>query len=116
MNLDLQKHKTKLEESLKRLEKEILTVSQKASDSTWEGIQTEVGEDTADRQDVAESIENYNDNSSITSEIEKEILDIKNALEKIDGGNYGTCEVCQAEIEEDRLEANPEAKTCKLHM
>ena len=41
---------------------------------------------------------------------------ILKALEKIEKGEYGTCEVCAAEIEEDRLEANPSARTCKAHV
>jgi hypothetical protein len=39
-----------------------------------------------------------------------------NVIKKIDENKYGLCEVCGKEIENDRLEANPSAKTCKEHM
>jgi DnaK suppressor protein len=116
MNLDIQKNKDILEAELKRLEKEILEVAEKESDSTWEAVQTETGEDAADRGDVAGSIENYESNFSIASDLEKEIIDIKDALAKIESNTYGKCEICQGEIEIERLEANPEARTCELHM
>ncbi|MEI6042114.1 MAG: TraR/DksA C4-type zinc finger protein [bacterium] len=116
MNLDIQKYKNKLENELTRLEKEIQEISQKENGTTWEAIQTETGEDTADREDVAESIENYASNVSITSDLEKNIIDIKEALFKIQSNTYGLCEVCQTEIEEDRLDVLPEARTCKEHM
>ena len=116
MNIDIQKYKNNLELKLKKLEAEILEVAEKESSSTWEAINTETGEDTADRVDVSESIESYESNASITAELEKSIIDIKDALAKIDSETYGLCEICQTEIEEDRLEVEPEAKTCKLHM
>jgi len=115
MNIDIQRHKNILEAELKRLEAEILGVAEKESDLTWEAKQTEDGIAT-EREDVAESMENYESNFSITSTLEKEIVDIKNALDKIDANTYGLCEVCQGEIEEDRLNAKPEARTCELHM
>ena len=34
----------------------------------------------------------------------------------IAAGTYGTCEVSGEQIEEDRLEADPAARTCKAHM
>ena len=115
MNIDIQKHKHTLEAELKRLETEILEVAEKSSDTTWEAKQTE-NQDTADREEVANSIETYESNASVTSDLEREIIDIKDALTKIESGNYGVCEVCQAEIEEERLNANPEARTCESHM
>ena len=42
--------------------------------------------------------------------------DVKDALHKIETTGYGVCEVCGEKIEEDRLEANPAARTCKAHM
>jgi RNA polymerase-binding transcription factor DksA len=42
--------------------------------------------------------------------------DVKEALDKIEEGRFGICEECGEKIEEDRLEANPSARTCKAHM
>jgi RNA polymerase-binding transcription factor DksA len=52
----------------------------------------------------------------MTDTLEKRLADVENALNKIDGGSYGICEVCGNKIEEDRLEANPAARTCKACM
>jgi RNA polymerase-binding transcription factor DksA len=41
---------------------------------------------------------------------------VVHALGKIEAGTYGVCEVSGMDIEEDRLEANPAARTCKAHM
>jgi RNA polymerase-binding transcription factor DksA len=35
------------------------------------------------------------------------------ALERVDRGTYGTCEVCHQAIEPQRLAALPEAETCR---
>lgn len=37
------------------------------------------------------------------------------ALERIDEGSYGTCAVCGERIDDERLEARPEAITCREH-
>ncbi len=116
MNQDIQKYKNILEDKLKKLEEEIVEIAEKESDSTWEAIQTETNIDTADRQDVADAVENYESNSSITSTLEREIFDVRDALAKIETGTYGVCEVCQKEIETERLDAEPQARTCELHM
>ena len=51
------------------------------------------------------------------SDNERMTLDhIEAALRKLDKGTYGTCDVCGEEIEEERLEANASARTCKAHM
>jgi len=36
-------------------------------------------------------------------------------LKKIEDGTYGICEVGGEEIPEDRLDANPSARTCIEH-
>jgi RNA polymerase-binding transcription factor DksA len=40
---------------------------------------------------------------------------IVRALERLDGGSYGRCAVCQEQIDDERLEARPEAETCREH-
>ena len=52
---------------------------------------------------------------SILEQLEAEIGDLDAALRKIDDGTYGTCEVCNQEIEPERLEAIPGTRTCIEH-
>ncbi|MFA6566536.1 MAG: TraR/DksA C4-type zinc finger protein [Candidatus Paceibacterota bacterium] len=48
--------------------------------------------------------------------MEVRLNEINAALERTEKGGYGICRVCQGEIEDERLEANPAAETCKGHI
>ncbi|MBA3733124.1 TraR/DksA C4-type zinc finger protein [Patescibacteria group bacterium] len=100
------------------LENELKTVGRKNPNQKgdWEAVEGEAENDAAEVGDIAGSIEQYETNSSILIQLEKQLADVKSALEKIKSGTYGICEVCHKEIEEDRLEANPSSQTCKEHM
>lgn len=81
----------------------------------WEAVPSETGteSDLADQADVVMSREN---NAAILSDLEARYDTILNALARIEKKTYGTCEVCGKEIEEARLEADPTATTCTLHL
>ncbi|MBI2086800.1 MAG: TraR/DksA C4-type zinc finger protein [Candidatus Zambryskibacteria bacterium] len=53
---------------------------------------------------------------AIVNTLETRYNDIKSGLDKIEHGTYGLCQICGKEIETDRLEANPSARTCIEHM
>jgi RNA polymerase-binding transcription factor DksA len=40
---------------------------------------------------------------------------LTDAIERIDTGTYGRCAVCDRQIDDERLEARPEAATCREH-
>jgi RNA polymerase-binding transcription factor DksA len=46
---------------------------------------------------------------------ETELGDVEHALDRLDDGSYGTCEVCGDPIGDDHLEAHPAARTCARH-
>jgi RNA polymerase-binding transcription factor DksA len=52
---------------------------------------------------------------SILEQLEAEISDLDTALRKIDEGTYGRCEICNQEIDPERLEAMPGTRTCREH-
>lgn len=81
----------------------------------WEAI-PEAGLPEADENDLADRAEDFQERTSILQTLEARYADVNVALDKIEGGNYGTCEVSGEPIEEDRLMANPAARTCKAHM
>ncbi|MCK5027042.1 MAG: TraR/DksA C4-type zinc finger protein [Candidatus Pacebacteria bacterium] len=118
MTIDIQKLKTKLEEEKKQLETSLSEVGQKnpTNPKDWEGKAENIDAETSDPNDVADNIEEYETNTAITSELEVRLNNINTALERIESGTYGTCRVCGKKIEEDRLEANPAAQTCKEHI
>ncbi len=71
---------------------------------------------TSDYNDVADELEEFGNNMAITRELEDRLAIIQKALEDIESGTYGICNVCEGTIEEDRLDADPAAQTCKSHM
>ncbi len=54
--------------------------------------------------------------SQILEQLEKQMSEIDAALERIENGTYGICEISGQPIEKERLEANPSARTCIKHM
>jgi RNA polymerase-binding transcription factor DksA len=40
---------------------------------------------------------------------------VRDALGRLDRGTYGTCAVCGRPVDDERLEARPEAMTCREH-
>jgi len=80
------------------------------------GKELDVTTPMADSNEAADQLEDYQERQGETSTLEARRTDVKDALAKIKDGTYGTCEICGEQIEEDRLEANPAARTCKAHM
>lgn len=118
MPLDLKHFKQKLEEEKKALEAELANVGIKNPDnpSDWLAVPAERDVSSADENTVADAISDYEDNNAILNTLETRYKDVRSGLDKIEKGVYGTCQVCQKEIEEERLEANPAARTCREHM
>jgi RNA polymerase-binding transcription factor DksA len=107
----------KLEAEKARLESQMGSVgrSNPAVPGDWEPVPSEVGteSDLADQADVVMSRES---NTAILADLESRYDGIRAALERIEKGKYGKCEVCGNEIEEARLEADPSATTCIKHL
>lgn len=117
MTIDTQYFKIELTKELENLEQELSTIGRKNPNNSedWEAIEPEDTEG-ADEGEVADSMEVYANNKGILDQLETRLNEVKDALNKIELGTYGVCEIGGEEIEEDRLKANPSAKTCKAHM
>lgn len=118
-DIDTNALKARLEEERGHLEIELKRIGRinPSNPADWEArAPTENVDDHADRNVVADRIEAYEENSAALKELEIRYNNVKRALEKIEEGAYGKCEVSGEEIEKDRLEANPAAKTCKKHL
>ncbi len=116
--MDLQYFKDLLFGEKKILEKELSNVARKNPDnpSDWVAVPPERDVSTADDNTVADGISDYEETSAIVNTLETRYKDVKSGLDKIEKGVYGKCQVCGKDIELDRLEANPAARTCKEHM
>lgn len=118
MPINISHLKSELEKELATLEGELKTVGRinPSNPKDWEAVPQQEDIDSADENEVADKIENYEGNSAILKQLETRFNEVKDALKRIDENTYGTCEVCNKEIEEKRLEANPAATTCMEHM
>ena len=119
MTIDYAHFKERLENEKNLLESELGKVGRINPDnpSDWEATPPADRDiSQADENTVADAIEGYEDNAAIVRTLEARYNDIKSGLDKIKHGVYGICQICQKEIEFERLEANPSARTCKEHI
>lgn len=107
----------KLEEEKALLTEELKEIGVSIGGKTgeWEAV-PEAELPTSDENDLADKFESYEERSDMLKTLKTRYQEIESALGKIDGKEFGICEVCGAAIESDRLAANPAAKTCKAHM
>lgn len=82
----------------------------------WVAIPEVSDRHESDADLVADSVEAWDERRALVASLERQFNDITRALRKIDTGTYGTCEICGAQIEMERLAANPSARTDKAHM
>jgi DnaK suppressor protein len=114
---NINEFKDRLNEERVKLEEELKAVASKdpKNPSNWDAnVRDGIAE--ADDNLAADAIEDYDENLAITNSLEARLADVNKALENINADKFGICEVCSKEIEADRLEANPAAKTCKEHI
>lgn len=81
----------------------------------WETKYPDLNVDPSDKNDMADEVEEFDNALGINAVLEEKLEEINLALERIEKGTYGKCEVGGEEIPEDRLRANPAARTCVKH-
>lgn len=115
---DTSAYKQKLADILSHVTEELQTLGVHDPKNPHDWIPTppldEDGPD-ADPNDVADRVEESNEHAAILAPLERQYNDVSQALKKIEGGAYGACEICGTDIETNRLDANPAARTCKEH-
>ena len=116
---DLDYFKTKLEKELQMVVEELKHVGRVNPNNPldWEPVPADISQsERAEPNEVADKIEGFETNTAVLKQLEIRFNEIKNAIKRIEEGTYGKCEVSKNEIERDRLEANPAARTCKAEM
>jgi len=66
-------------------------------------------------EESATEVSQFGDELALEQNLEETLKNIDHALDRIEKGMYGVCEVCGAEINPKRLEANVYATTCVEH-
>ena len=64
------------------------------------------------KDDNATEVDQYSQNLSVETSLEKKLQAIIEALGKMEKSTYGKCENCGKDIPMERLQVNPSAKTC----
>lgn len=110
-------YRTRLEDEKATLETELESVGRRnpTNPNDWEPVPQNVGQE-ADPNDRADLITQFEDNTAILKDLEIRHGQVLAALARIEGGTFGTCQVAGEEIEEERLNADPAATTCKIHL
>ncbi len=110
--------KKRLEEERKLVEQELksLGVQDEHTPGGWDATPGDIDDTATEPDELADRIEELEGNEGEIKEIGAQKRNIERALAKIEEGAYGVCEISGHPIEEDRLEANPSARTCKAHI
>ena len=115
--MKIEEQKERLLEEKKTLLEELKKISIKDENNRYEAKEIlENLDDVDDLEDKALELADFDNNFTLTVELQKQLQEVEIALEKIEKGTYGICEVCGKEIEEKRLMALPSAATCREHM
>ncbi len=115
--LDKKKIKEKLEKERDALLEDLQGMGRLNSDTyEWEATPEEINFPESDENDKADRFEDFEARSSMIKTLEPRLNNILKALKGLNRESFGKCEVCKKEIETERLEANPAARTCKQHL
>lgn len=69
-----------------------------------------------DQNALADKFEDFEERTALKNALEPRLQEVISALKKIEDSAFGNCETCENKIEEERLDANPSARTCIAHM
>ncbi|MBY0294238.1 TraR/DksA C4-type zinc finger protein [Patescibacteria group bacterium] len=108
--------KQKLEEELIEVEDRLRAAGMQNDAGEWEAVEKDIDETATESDELADRMEEYGEDRAEVGAIQIHWRNIERALEKIEAGTYGACEVCGEAIEENRLEVNASARTCKTHL
>ncbi len=109
---DLQHFKNKLEVELADITKQLSSMGRQLNDAgDWIVVPEPMDQETPEFDEIADRIESFQEDIAVLNVIESRYGNIKDALNRIESGDYGICVVSGEPIERERLEADPTATT-----
>jgi DnaK suppressor protein len=108
----IEKLKGKLEEEKSSIQKELESFAKKDDSPKGDWETKYPNRENGNMEEEADEVQEYGNLLPVEYSLEVKLKDVNSALEKIEKGTYGKCEKCGKEIDEKRLLACPEAKTC----
>lgn len=117
MALDLNYFKQKLEEERQRLETELGKVGRRnpSNPNDWEPSFDDINDQAQSQDEMADKFEEMEQTLAIQSAYENRYNTVKAALERMESGKFGQCNICGKDISIERLEADPTSATCGQH-
>lgn len=117
MTIDIQEQRRALETQLADVKEELaqLGIHNPEVPEDWIATPGEEIDAEADENVAADRVEEWDERRATLAVLETRYNNIVRALAKIGENTYGICEVAGEEIEEERLRANPAARTCMAH-
>jgi RNA polymerase-binding transcription factor DksA len=113
--MSIENYKAALLHTLTLVETDLTSIAKK-DETTGDWVVTpDTDMIEADENSEADAYEGTEERQATLGELEVTYRNVVRALEKIDSGTFGTCEICNELIESDRLEVLPAARTCKAH-
>lgn len=105
-------YKIQLENELIKIVSDLETIAVQNPDTgDWVAIPNADDLGNADENVMADAVEEWNERRALMSQLEIRYRNIVRALEKIKNDTYGICEISGQPIEDERLAANPAART-----
>ncbi len=116
-HMDTKEFEAALTREKQNIEKTLSSISKKnpKNPDDWEASYPNLNVDSADKNDMADEVEEFDNALGVNSVLEEKLGDINAALERIARGTYGKCEKGRESIDLNRLRANPAARTCVKH-
>lgn len=103
--------KTSLEELKIRLKNELGNIASKDT-HTASHVTAAFPKYGNDEDDNAREVADYTTNKPLEISLEKTLVDVNKALDRLAKGNYGICKYCDQPIAEKRLLARPTSSAC----
>ena len=115
---DFTQHKTKLKKILADITTDLqeLGIHNPQVPEDWIAVPHETIDPEPDENIAADRREDWQERRATVATLETRYNNIVRALQKIEDGIYGVCEICNQPIEMDRLTVNPAARTDKAHL
>lgn len=95
-----------------QLDAERADLSRQLQELSSDGAALDSDENFADSAQVAAE---HVENRTLAAQLQDQLDDVEAALERLDSGTYGTCEVCEQPVTAARLEAMPSTRFCIDH-
>lgn len=108
---DIEKYRSRLEQELAQVEKQVIGLKKKIKKSLDEDRVFERNSGDPNSDFIAESSEIEKD-ELLVAQLESMLAQIQEAIDAIDAGYYGICQRCGGSIDPARLQTIPWAKYC----